>query len=207
MGKRYIVEENKNKKLKWFVFIACAVVIVVVALVLTINMISGDTHDSLSDYKFPDAEEYTWEQYELLTPEEKMVFPDFFNSMEEYNAWYESVKPKDDGDSIAPTINLNGKEPTGFTWEEYQNLTPEEQMLFPDYFDSMEEYNNWYKSVKPKDDDNNTVPTINLNGKEPTDFTWEEYQSLTIDERAIFPDYFESFGEYQRWYESVCVEN
>ena len=48
------------------------------------------------------------------------------------------------------------------------------------------------------------VFTIDLGGKEPQEFTWEDYQELTPDEKQTFPDYFESYDAYQRWYDSVA---
>lgn len=150
-------------------------------------------------------EDFTWEDYQKLTTEEQMMFPDYFESMDVYNVWYESVKPNETEIEVF-TINLKGKKPEDFTWEDYQKLTTEEQMVFPDYFESMDVHNAWYESVKPKETEIE-VFTINLEGKTPEDFTWEDYQKLTTAEQMVFPDYFDSFDVYQRWYERVCPEN
>ena len=71
----------------------------------------------------------------------------------------------------------------------------------------MDAYNEWYESVAPTGNEDASVPRVDLGGKSPEDFTWEDYQKLSIEEKMIFPDYFESFEAYQKWYDSVCEEN
>jgi len=99
-----------------------------------------------------------------------------------------------------PVIDLNGKEPEELTWEEYMELSEEEQAMFPDYFESYDDFKEWYedKAVEAEEAIED-VFTIDLNGKEPEELTWEEYMELSEEEQAMFPDYFESYDEFQEW--------
>ncbi len=152
-------------------------------------------------------EDFTWEEYHALTPEEQAVFPDYFDSYDEYIKWYDDVY-EDISKYEEISINddfLNGKYPEHFTWEEYQALTSEEQAMFPDCFYSLDEYKRWYESVQ-EDISNYEEISINddfLNGRNPEDFTWEEYEALTTEEQAMFPDYFDSYDEYLQWMETA----
>ena len=104
------------------------------------------------------------------------------------------------------------KNPQKITWEQYQQLSPEEQAYFPDNFENMDEYNAWYEKNNPNDQKSDIdqtevkIPIIDLQGKSPLEWTWEEYQELSPEEQAYFPDYFESFEEYQLWYDKVSAE-
>lgn len=102
------------------------------------------------------------------------------------------------------TLDLEGKQPEEFTLEDYQELTAEEKEIFPDYFESLDKYNEWYESIQTYEEWDDLF-TIDLKGKQPEEFTWEDYQELTVEEKEVFPDYFESYDAYQKWYESVSA--
>lgn len=159
-------------------------------------------------------EDYTWEEYQELTPEEKAVFPDCFKDMNAYNEWYDKNKEdnedkeefeSDEAEDSSVSIDLNGKNPKDYTWEEYQKLAPEEKAVFPDCFKDMNAYNEWYEKNKEETVGEDFSVSIDLNGRNPEDYTWEQYQALTQDEKAIFPDYFENMEAYKTWYERVCI--
>lgn len=157
-----------------------------------------------------DAQSYTWEDYEKLSAKEKAIFPDKFNSMEEYNEWYSKVSSTANPDNFgnndneqvieATDINDKGKKVSDYTWEDYQKLSDDEKAVFPDYFESMNAYKEWYK--KAKEEVEGKIK-IDLGGKDAKEFTWKDYEKLSLDEKAVFPDYFESMDEYYKWYESV----
>lgn len=152
-----------------------------------------------------DPASFTWEEYTRLTPEQQAQFPDTFESLDAYNAWYQIVygQAGEDAEQI-PLENdyLNGRDPAGFTWEEYNQLTPEQQAQFPDHFESMDAYKNWYDSVYPEEEihqDEMLMDKEFLNGKDPADITWEEYQEMTPEQQAMFPDHFESYDAFLDW--------
>ena len=143
--------DSKNRKniknILWVIIGICATAIIVTVIIFVPKVVSGDKPNSTVIDEIKNPESYTWEQYQALTPEEKMMFPDYFENMDEYNVWYESVAPTGDEGANIPKVDLAGKNPEDFTWEDYQKLSIEEKMIFPDYFDSFEAYQKWYDSV------------------------------------------------------------
>lgn len=125
--------------------------LVMVTILLTvIRNWNGHEDKIMPDNKISNPENYTWEEYQSLDLEEQVFFPDYFESMEEFNSWYEKTNPeyKDSVEDISiPEINLKGKLPTEWTKEDYEELTPDEQMYFPDYFDTFETYEEWYSKI------------------------------------------------------------
>lgn len=103
-------------------------------------------------------------------------------------------------------ILLNGKKPEDLSLEEYNRLSPDEKAVFPDCFGNMEQYEEWYcrvvgqatEVIQPDGD-----VMVDLGGKEPQEFTLEEYNKLSTAEKAFFPDCFNSMQEYYSWYSRV----
>ena len=164
---------------------------------------------------------YTWEEFEALPPEEQLVFPDRFESMDDVNNWLNNAQgntvpgtmgAETIGTEIVetvpvPTFDFGDKAPEDYTWEDYQKLTPDEQMLFPDAFDSMEDFNSWLNRVQPEATTEATAPNssdIGLSEKKPEDYTWEDYLALSIEEQMLFPDCFESYELFEAWWEQNC---
>lgn len=88
-----------------------------------------------------------------------------------------------------------GKQPTDYTWEEFQALSGTEQELFVESFQSAEDYEKW---------ENNAVNNQNANlpennGKNPADYTWEEFQSLSGAEQEDFVESFQSAEAFEQW--------
>lgn len=100
--------------------------------------------------KTPD--QYTWEEYYALSSEDQEAFYQWFGSMEAFEKWMKSVKPDD---STLPDLTWNetGKSPDAYTWEEYQELSPEKQEAFYQWFGSREAFEAWMAIAKPKEAD------------------------------------------------------
>ena len=173
--------------------------------------IEGDTdrqqiHDLLNGRN---PEELTWEEYMQLTEAQQAVFPDYFESMDAFNSWYQAASTAGIEDIPLEDDYLNGRDPASFTWEEFILLTPAQQAQFPDLFESLDAYNAWYQSVTANAGEKVEDAVVEfdfLNGKNPADFTWEDYQNLTADQQAQLPDCFESLDAYEAWYNSVCPQ-
>lgn len=90
--------------------------------------------------------------------------------------------------------------PETYTLEEFQALSPKEQMRFPDSFESMDAFNKWYEEVN---NESSLELEIDLNGKNPEEYTWKMFQEMTPDEQLVFPDYFEDMDAFYEWYDGV----
>ena len=149
--------------------------------------------------KTPDA--YTWEEYQSLNAEEKEAFCRWFASVEAFDAWMETVKPKENMELVAKW-DKPGKTPDAYTWEEYQALTSKEQEAFFLWFDSLEAFEAWMKAVKPVEN-TETVIKWEKPGKAPDAYTWEEYQKLSPEEQDAFYQWFGSEDAFEKWMEAV----
>lgn len=164
-------------------------------------------------------EELTWKEYESLTPEQQAIFPDLFESMDAFYAWMDKAQPSQTTPpttttSAPPTTTpavttpgAGGKAPQDYTWEEYTALPIEEQATFPDLFESMDAFYAWMDKAQKEAQDPGFDTDIDLNGKKPEDFTWDDYMALTIEQQMLFPDLFESMDAFNAWYQRVEPKN
>lgn len=200
----------KKKQPKWIILSIVAGITVLLAAIVLFACLQKE--------KMP--QDYTWADFEALSPEEQLLFPDRFESMEEFNKWLnrvqgnatetagtKPVKVESVETAPIPTIVLEDRDPSDFTWEEYQALTPEQQMVFPDVFDSMESFNAWMNRVKPNSATKESLPDsldMDLADKKAEDYTWEDYLTLSMEQQMLFPDYFEKYEDFEVWWKKNC---
>ena len=151
--------------------------------------------------KQPDA--YTWAEYQALTPEEQDAFFLWFASREAFEAWMNAARPMEE-DSTKPVWDLSGKTPEAYTWEEYQALSPEKQDAFYLWFGSKEAFEAWMESAQP--DEDSLPESWNKPGKQPNEYTWEEYQALAPEEQDLFFLWFDSVDDFEAWMSQAAGE-
>ena len=145
------------------------------------------------------AGEYTWEEYGALTPEEQDAFFQEFASVDEFEAWMESVRPQEN-EAPPEEQETFDKAPAEFTWEEYQALDYGEQEAFVRQFASVEAFEAWLENAKPKETEMET-PDLKWDkpGKLPSQYTWSEYQALSQEEQDSFYRWFGSVEAFETW--------
>ena len=149
--------------------------------------------------KLPSA--YAWAEFQALTSEEKDTFFAWFGSLEAFEAWMNSVKPTQPTEPT-PEWNKPGKLPNEYTWEEYQQLTKEEQDVFFHWFESVADFEAWMEKAQTEAPAE-PAPEWNKPGKLPNKYTWEEYQVLTPEEQDAFFHWFGSINAFEAWMDSV----
>ena len=82
-------------------------------------------------------EKYTWKELEALTPAQQMAFQEALGN-EGFEAWMNQAQTQDE---VNPWDKSGAKQPEDYTWEEFEALTPAQQMAFqndlgPDAFDT-----------------------------------------------------------------------
>ena len=90
--------------------------------------------------------EYTWEEFEKLTDEEKVLFSQEF----EGNEFEEWMSKAEGTNSIEVPWKDGEKKPNEYTLKEFKKLTAEQQMVFADWFESEDKFNDWMKEAKEK---------------------------------------------------------
>lgn len=139
-------------------------------------------------------DEYTLEEFEALTMEQQMAFQNSFENFDAFSAWVDRVQsdwtvevPWEDG----------GKELDTYTWEEFENLSGEQQIAFQNSFESFEQFDAWLQQAQ-----DSAVETITL----PTDCSWEEFENMTGEEQMIFQNSFESIEAFDAWLQQAQTE-
>lgn len=140
-------------------------------------------------------EDYTWREYLALSEQEQSMFYNSFGSEEAFDEWMKKVNPEEQkSDAEGNTdIKLQSK----YTWYEYMRLTEQEQTAFFNTFESEEAFNEWLDSVSPVQDD--VCPWERPGGKQPEDYTWDEYIKLTAEQQIIFFNYLNEKGQFDIW--------
>lgn len=187
------------KKRMWWLCIVLGIVLCLLVLFL----VAGGVEKVRRLVKSPDS--YTWEEYQAMSNEEKDELYHRFDSLEDFEAWKETVAPQ----IVFPDEHWNepGKEPDEYAWEEYQALSAEKKEAFYQWFASKSDFEGWMEKAK-NEETHPTLPIWNKSGKEPKDYSWEEYQSLSYEEKDAFFLWFASKEEFEAWMDAVRpVEN
>ena len=141
-------------------------------------------------------ENYTWAHFMALTPEQQLVFPNAFASMEAYEQWENRENPdKKILNQKYPWLS-GGKAASNYTWNDFQKLTPEQQLAFPSAFKDAEAFESWMSSVMPKD----SVPWEIAGAKQPEEYTWEEFEALSPEQQMMFQSAFDNNDMFVNWY-------
>lgn len=157
----------------------------------------AETEPPAWDPQGKQPDEYSWSEYQALTPEEQDAFYLWFSSREAFETWIYTVNPPDENPT-EPSWDVSGKTPNEYTWLEYQALSPEQQDAFYLWFDSLQAFEDWMISVQPTE----AVPETDhwdKPGKQPNEYTLEEYQALSPEEQDLFYLWFDSRDEFEMW--------
>ena len=145
--------------------------------------------------------EYSWEEYQDLSGEDKEAFFEWFDNADEFNEWVDSVEPEP-SPVVVTKWNKSGKDPDEYSWEEYQDLSGEDQEKFYQWFGSIDAFEAWMESVKPEET-TASVEEWNKTGKNPDEYTWKEYQKLSDEDQERFYQWFDSEDAFEAWMDSV----
>ena len=158
---------------------------------------------------------YTWEEFEHLDGRLRVAFQQSFGSMDAFNQWMMTVKgvsmpATEPGDEIGCDLELpwenGGKQPSDYTWEEFEALEGGQQIAFQQSFDSYEAFERWMQMVNGGQSQAvESAPVVELElpwengGKQPYDYTWEEFEALEGGQQIAFQQSFDSFEDFEAW--------
>ena len=143
--------------------------------------------------------EYTWEEFQALSAKDQELFFQWFDSAEDFDAWQQQAQ--NDGGAAGAAWAICGKQPDEYTWEEFQALSPEYQELFFQWFDSAEDFDAWQQQAQ---NDGGAAGTPWENGgKQPDEYTWEEFEALSAEHQEMFFEWFDSADAFQAWMEQA----
>lgn len=182
----------KKKKLLISVIAAEIVIILAAAgLIIWMSMPKGAQ-------QVEDLSHYTWEDFSAMTDQEKLAFSQKFDG-DDFEKWLEEVSPQETTPNAIMPWEQGGKLPDTYTWAEYEALTPEEQMGFFNWFDSIESFDKWMNRANPQETEPTGAMPWEQGGKQPDAYTWEEYQALTAEQQIAFFNWFDSAESFDNW--------
>ncbi len=125
-----------------------------------------------------------------MTEAEQTAFQSCLGS-EGLDTWLRKV-------TTIPWDEPDTKQPEEYTLEEYEDLTEAQQLAFRNHL-GVEEFAAWLLEAEtPKEE----WPWEKPGAKRPENYTWEEYEALTINQQMAFQDYLGEAG-FEAWLKKV----
>lgn len=117
--------------------------------VTTLQAEGTQNAEALFEGKLPN--EYSWEEYASMAPEDKDLFFESFESPEAFELWLNAVNPPIPQSDVTETDSLidnnswntDNKPLNDYTWDEFESLTPEQQEDFFLSFASADDFEEW----------------------------------------------------------------
>ena len=88
--------------------------------------------------------------------------------------------------------------PSQYTWEEYQALTDAQKEAFRLSFSSEAAFERWAEEAEEDYIAGIEMPWEN-GGKQPVDYTWEEFEALNAHQQMAFQTSFGDFEAFDNW--------
>ena len=145
--------------------------------------------------------DYTWEEYEALSAEHQMAFQNSFENIAAFDKWKERVNPEQPVTKL-PWEEEGATQPYDYTWEEFEKLTDAQQIAFQNTFESIEAFEEWRKSAQGDENKTEAIPWEN-GGKQPCEYSWEEYNALSEYLQMKFQTSFENAEAFDEWLRKV----
>ncbi len=136
--------------------------------------------------------EYTYEEFEALPKDQQIAFQQSFSDIAAFDEWLQGTQntveenPWDKG----------GKKPSEYTLEEFEKLTPGQQIAFQKSFGSVDAFEAWRQQFLRDEID---LPWEEEGAKQPKDYTKKEFEALTPGQQIAFQKTFASSEEFMQW--------
>ena len=95
-----------------------------------------------------------------------------------------------------PWDEKGAKQPSEYTWEEYEALSGGEQIEFQMSFGEFEDFEAWMYEAQTVEV---FYPWDAKGAKQPSEYTWAEFESLSAGEQIAFQKSFENEEEFDKW--------
>ena len=145
--------------------------------------------------------EYSWAEFEELTASQQMAFQNSFDSVDAFDAWLQEAQEEARREELDLPWENGGKQPSEYTWAEFEALTADQQMAFQNAFDSFEAFDAWLQQNDPGAGNPDLQLPWENGGKQPSEYTWEEFEALSGEEQMAFQSSFKSQADFDAWLE------
>ncbi len=137
--------------------------------------------------------EYTWEEFEALEGGQQIAFQNSFISFEKFDEWLQEAQSSIEKN---PWDEEGAKQPSEYTWEEFEALEGGQQMAFQNSFESFDKFDEWMRNAQSSIENN---PWDEEGAKQPSEYTWEEFEALSPAQQIAFQNSFESIDDFDKW--------
>lgn len=157
---------------------------------------------------------YTYKEFEALNAAQQIAFQESFGSLAAFDQWLQRVNPvttpapETGGDEEVklPESSTGSKKPSDYTWAEFEAMSAAQQIAFQQSFDSSEDFERWMQRVKPGQSSSAGGDSWSGDGRKPSDYTWEEFEAMSMEDQILFQRSFESFDAFEQWMQRVKPE-
>ena len=154
------------------------------------NALQGEQKNPWEASGAKQPKDYTWEEFHALHDAQQAAFQEALGT-DGFKAWI--MRAVD-----VPWTKPGAKQPEEYTWKEYEDLTEPQQLAFRTHLgiDGFEEWR--IKAQTPVEE----IPWEKPGAKQPKDYTWEEFEALTIGQQMAFQKYLGEAG-FEAWLNKV----
>lgn len=146
--------------------------------------------------------DYSYQEYEALNADQKSAFRDHLGGLDAFNAWLQGVETE----QVELPWENGGKQPKDYTYEEFEKLTSAQQIAFQNSFGGAEAFNQWLQKVRPSEPEAETDLPWKNGGKQPSSYTYAEFEALTPAQQIAFQNSFGSMEKFDQWLQKVQYE-
>ena len=167
------------------------------------NMTNIIANDSVCPWENGGKEpcEYTLEEFEALSETQKEMFISWFGDKETFEAWKATAESEIENGGVSLESDKN---PHEYTWTEFEALSNEQQELFFEKFETPEDFSEWM-NIAQFEETYGKLPWKN-GGKEPREYTLEEFEALSDAQKEMFFEWFETSEAFDAWMSKVQPE-
>ena len=165
-----------------------------------------ESQEPEDDYDLPwdvpgakQPDQYTWAEFEALNPDHQMAFQNWFASIDGFEVWMKQAQGDSSTEEEMPWDESGAKQPAEYTWTEFEALSPAQQMAFQNWFASIDEFEAWMQKAQGNDFTEEKMPWDESGAKQPSEYTWDEFEALLPGQQMAFQNWFGGWEEFDKW--------
>ncbi len=141
--------------------------------------------------------QYTWIEFLALSSAHKEAFIASFWSIEAFNNWMKNAQGGQNNNKL-PWEVLGAKQPSQYTWAEFEALSGAHKEAFIASFGSTAAFNNW-KEKAQEAENAKKLPWEIAGAKQPPQYTWTEFEALSAAHKEAFIATFGGGDAFNVW--------
>ena len=123
------------------------------------------------------------------------------NPSENYDVSDEADMQSETVTVSCPWVDEGTKQPSDYTWEEYEALSSDQKTEFFEWFPTSKEFDDWLMENQEEPDlgENQGMPWDEPYALQPDEYSYDQYEALTGEQQVAFIDWFPTTKEFDDW--------